>query len=150
MKSWLKYYLWPLVASTLTATFISVMLQTQRVIGMLHEVGAEIPLGKRLSMTAYDLQHLGSVFIIFVSLAFVVAMTTALFIGKKLPKQSALLHTLAGAAALYVMLFSMKIMFFDTQLIAGARDALGMAGQILAGGLGGYAFHYLRRSSLST
>ncbi len=115
---------------------------------MLQEVGAEVSLGKRLGMTAYDLLHLGSVFVIFVSLAFLVAMTVALFIGKKFPEQLFVLYVCAGVGAMYLMLYAMKIAFFDTQLIAGARDALGMAGQMLAGGIGGYAFHRLRRDLL--
>ena len=148
MKSWLKNYLWPLLAAIAVGTFMSVLLQTQRVISMLKEVGADIPITQRLSMTSYDLQHLGSTFVIFVAIAMLTAMTIALLISRKLPRQSILFHIAAGASAICLMLYLMQMMFFGLPLIAGARDALGMAGQVLAGGLAGYVFYRLRRNAL--
>ena len=146
MKSWLKHYLWPLVVAIVVATFASVFLQTQRVISMLQQVGADVPISKRLSMTGYDLQHLGSTFVIFVGIALLVALTIALLLSRRFPKQSLLLHIVAGASAICLMLYLMQIVFFGLPLIAGARDALGMAGQMLAGGLGGYIFYRLRKN----
>lgn len=150
MKSWLKNYLWPLLAAIVVGTFMSVLLQTQRVISMLKEVGADIPISQRLSMTSYDLQHLGSTFVIFVAIAMLTAMTIALLISRKLPRQSILLHIVAGASAICLMLYLMQMMFFGLPLIAGARDAMGMAGQMLAGGLAGYVFYRLRKNVISS
>lgn len=146
MKSWLKNYLWPMLAAIAIATFTSVALQTQRVISMLKEVGAEVPIGNRLSMTIYDLKHLGSTFVIFVAIALLVALTIALLLGRKFPNQSKLLHMIAGASSIFLMLNIMQMVFFGLPLIAGARDALGMTGQVIAGGLGGYIFYRLRKN----
>lgn len=146
MKSWLKNYLWPLLVATVIATFTSIFLQTQRVISMLQQVGAEIPIAQRLSMTGYDLQHLGTTFVIFVAIALLIALTIALLISRKFPRQSLLLHIVAGASSICLLLYFMQMMFFGLPLIAGARDALGMAGQLLAGGLAGYIFYRLRKN----
>lgn len=150
MKSWLKNYLWPLLVAIVIATFTSIFLQTQRVISMLQQVGAEIPIAQRLSMTGYDLQHLGTTFVIFVAIALLIALTIALLISRKFPRQSLLLHIVAGASSICLLLYFMQMMFFGLPLIAGARDALGMAGQMLAGGLAGYVFYRLRKNVFST
>ncbi len=149
MKSWLKNYLWPLLAAIAVATLTSVVLQTQRVISMLQQVGADVPITQRLSMTGYDLQHLGSTFVIFVAIALLVALTIALLVSRKFPRQSILLHIVAGASSICLLLYLMQMVFFGLPLIAGARDALGMVGQMLAGGLGGYVFYRLRRTYLA-
>ncbi len=150
MKSWLKNYLWPLLAAIVVATFMSVVLQTQRVISMLKDVGANIPFTQRLSMTTYDLQHLGTTFIIFVAIAMLTAMTIALLLSRKLPRQSLVLHILAGASSICLLLYFMQMVFFGLPLIAGARDALGMVGQMFAGGLAGYVFYRLRKNVISS
>jgi len=149
MKSWFKNYLWPMLAAIVVATFTSIVLQTQRVIGMLQQVGAEVPVSQRLSMTTYDLQHLGTTFIIFVAIALLIALTIALLLSRKFPRQATLLHIIAGASSICLLLYFMQMVFFGLPLIAGARDALGMVGQLVAGGLGGYVFYRLRKGLLA-
>lgn len=150
MKQMLANNVWPLFISVLVTTLFAVIAQTQRVISMLQAVGGNVSLGKRFAMSVYDAQHLGSVFGLFILIAFIIAMTCATLINRKMPALGALLYCVAGAVAIVVMLMSMKTVFFDVQIIAGARDALGLALQMLAGALGGYVFYVLRERKITS
>lgn len=128
------------MAAVLTTVIIGVGLQTQNVLARLEGIGADIGIADRLSMTVYDLQYLGSRYVIFVGLALTLAFLAAglVFHFAKFGRQ--LIFAVAGAVGILVMLFGMKEAFFDIHMIAGARDGIGISMQMLAGAIGGLVF----------
>jgi len=126
--------------AVITTIILAIIFQSQNVISRLNNIGAEVALPERLSMTAYDLQHLGSLYGLFIAIALAIAFLVggAVFHVAKIGRP--LIYITAGAAAMVVMLFAMKEVFFDMHLIAGARDGLGIGLQMLAGALGGLVF----------
>lgn len=145
VRNFVFRYLLPLLIAVAVTTLFAVFFQTQRVIALLQELGAEISVGDRVGMTLSDLQGLGPLFALFVLVAFIIAMTVAMFLAQKRPTRSVVLHLLAGTVAIGLMLVLMKKAFFDVQVIAGARDTLGFALQCLAGAMGGGVFYLMRR-----
>lgn len=139
MKSFLKRIGAWLMAVVTVAT-LGVTLQTQNVISRLSDIGADVGFGQRLSMTVYDIMHLGTLFGIFIAIALAMAFLAGglLFHFTKFGRN--IIYPIAGGFAIFVMIFLMKRAFFDVHIIAGARDGLGIALQILAGGVGGFVF----------
>lgn len=126
--------------AVLTTVIFGVALQTQNVIARLGGIGADISLGERLSMTGYDIVHLGSLYGIFIAIAFIVAFLAGGLVFHFTKFGRPVIYAVAGAVAILVMLFAMKAQFFDIHIIAGARDGLGIAMQMLAGAAGGFVF----------
>ncbi|MGJ8560448.1 MAG: hypothetical protein ACSHX3_09450 [Litorimonas sp.] len=131
------------VMGAITTTAIGVTLQTQNVIARLSDIGADVGIGQRLSMTVYDLIYLGSLYIIFVSIGTLVAYLLGLFVYRFAGFGRPVVFAVAGAVAMLVMLLLMKQAFFGIHMIAGARDGLGIALQMIAGALGGLVFAWL-------
>lgn len=138
---------WLLGAATTTA--LGVALQTQNVIARLNDIGADIGMGQRLSMTFYDLLYLGSLYIIFVSLGTLVAYLLGALVYRIAGVGRPVVFAVAGAVAMLVMLMLMKQAFFGVHLIAGARDGLGIFLQMLAGAAGGLVFAWITAKTLS-
>lgn len=134
-----------LVLATLTTIVIGVAFQTQNVISKLSDIGADISLSERLSMTGYDILHLGSLYGIFILLAFFVAFLVGSIVFRFAKFGRSIIYMLAGAFAIFVMLFAMKANFFDIHIIGGAKDSFGIFLQILAGAVGGFVFSRLSR-----
>lgn len=128
------------VFAVLTTAIVGVALQTQNVISRLGEIGADVSLGERLSMTGYDIAHLGSLYGIFIAAAFLVAFLAGGLVFHFAKFGRSVVYMVAGAVAILVMLFAMKANFFDIHIIAGARDKFGIMLQMLAGAIGGYVF----------
>ena len=149
MGRFIKGYLGPLLIAVIATATLAVVFQTQRVIAMMGAVGGEVTLSERLSMTLYDLKHLGSLYGIFIFIALLIALTAALFLSRAKPSLSKYFYMGAGAIAMIVLLFTMKQAFFDVHIIAGARDGFGQALQMLAGAFGGYMFWRLRQTRLT-
>lgn len=143
MRTFLKNFLVPLIASILATTMLGMIFSTQRVISMLNDIGGDVSFSERVSMTGFDLIRFGSLFIIFVAIALTIALTLALFLSRKLPSLRRWIFIVAGMVAIFLMLSLMKKAFFDVQIVAGARDSLGFFLQVIAGGLGGYVFYRL-------
>lgn len=144
MKTFLKFLLgW--VLGALSTTALGVLLQTQNVIARLGSIGAEIGVGERLSMSLYDLIHLGSLYVIFVSAGTFVAYLAGLLVFRLAGFGRPIVFAVAGAVAMLVMLLLMKQAFFGVHMIAGARDVIGIGLQMLAGALGGLLFERITR-----
>lgn len=131
------------VFGAVTTTAVGVLLQTQNVIARLNDIGADVGIGQRLSMTVYDLIHFGSLYIIFVSLGTLVAYLLGLVVYRFAGFGRPVVFGVAGAVAMLVMLLLMKQAFFGVQMVAGARDGFGIAMQMVAGALGGLIFAQL-------
>jgi len=141
MKTFLKFRFRPYLLAVLFASVFGSMFSSLSVISGLTKIGAQTTLSDRLSMITYDLLHFGTLYFIFVAIAFIIAMAVAGIIGKVFPNMRALRFFLAGFAALFVMLYLMKNVFFGIQPIAGARDLSGLLFQGLTGGIAGWLFH---------
>ncbi len=137
------------IGAWLAAVFVTVILgvlfQTQNVISRLGNLGADINMGERVSMTAYDVTHLGSLYGIFITIALGIAFLIGGLLHRSVKFGRPLIYSVAGGTAILVMLFLMKQAFFDVHIIAGARDALGITLQLLSGAIGGWVFAYLTR-----
>jgi hypothetical protein len=137
------------IVGTVVTTAVAAFVQTQNVLDRLSGIGAEIGLGDRLSMTAYDVFHFGSFFIIFVSIATLIAYLAGLLVYRVAGFGRPVVFAVAGAVAMIVMLLLMKEVFFGVHLVGGARDGFGLALQMIAGALGGLAFARLTRRKSS-
>ena len=136
-------------AAVITTVVIGVGLQTQNVLARLENIGAnDISLMERLSMTIYDLRYLGSLYIIFVSMALAIAFLIGGLVFRFAKFGRPIIYIVAGGIALLVMLFGMKQAFFDIHLIAGARDGFGIGLQMLAGAIGGFVFSRISRGNM--
>ena len=133
------------LAAVIIAVILGVTLQTQNIIARLGNLGADIGLSERLSMTVYDIIHLGSLYGIFIAIALGVAFLASGFLFRFTKFGRSIIYPIAGGLAILVMLLLMKRAFFDVHIIAGARDSFGIALQILSGAIGGWIFAQLTR-----
>ena len=136
------------LAAVLTTVILGIGLQTQNVLAQLEGIGADVALADRLSMTFYDLQYLGSLYVIFVGISLAIAFLIGGLVFRLVKLGRPIIHSAAGAAALLTMLLGMKEAFFGVHLIAGASDGLGIGLQMLAGAVGGFVFAKINRPDL--
>jgi len=144
MDGFFKYVGGWLLAVLSTAT-LGIIIQTQNVISRLGNIGADVGFSERLTMTLYDLRYLGLPYVIFIAIAFMVAFAVSELTYHFTKFGRTVIYTVAGAVAILVMLFSMKQVFFDIHIIAGARDGLGIGLQMLTGAIGGFVFSNLSK-----
>jgi len=135
----LKRILVFIVAVFATVTIASII-STNRVINSLGSLGAQSSFYDRLSMSFYDLTHFGSLYGVFIFLAFAIAFLAAWGVFKIAGFGRIIAYSIAGATAMFVMLWAMEQVFFGVPIVAGARDGLGLFFQVLAGGIGGFIF----------
>lgn len=133
------------LAAVIVGTVFASVISTQRVIGALNDAGTSIELGDRFSMTGYDLIHFGTLYGLFILLAFLVAFLVGGILFRMTGFGRGVIYEVAGAVAMLVMLLLMQSVFFGVPIVGGARDGFGLALQMLAGGVGGYAFHRLTK-----
>ena len=129
-------------------TVLASIFSTQRVVSGLGAIGGKVGLGDRLSMTAYDAMHFGSLYWIFISLAFLLAFISAWLLHKGVKFGRPVIFTVAGMAAMLVMLLAMEQVFFGVPIVAGARDSFGFLLQMFAGGIGGFVYAKLTTSKI--
>lgn len=127
------------VAAIVTVVIASV-LSTNRVINNLNTIGASSELSDRFTMSVYDLAHFGTLYVVFIFLAFLIAFLAASGVFKIAGFGRTLIYVVAGITAMFVMLWAMEQVFFGVPIVAGARDSLGLLLQMLAGGIGGFIF----------
>lgn len=130
-----------LLAAIVTAV-LGTIFSTQKIISASAKVSDlyadKMTFGTRLSNTGYDLLHFGPLYLFCILIAFLIAMGVVSRIARKTPNLSLPLHVGAGAVAMAVMLWGMKQIFFNVQIVAGARDGSGLILQMLAGAIGGW------------
>lgn len=131
------------VISALAATVIASMFSTQFVVFGLRDLGIEIPLLQRISMTFGDLaiiKTLGLVVMACFLAGFIVAAIARHFIrGSRYSW-----YSVAGALSIVtgLLLISQVLQLMP---IAGARTTFGMFTQGLAGAIGGFIFAQLTK-----
>ncbi|MBL4853842.1 MAG: hypothetical protein JKY25_06335 [Robiginitomaculum sp.] len=136
------------ILSVVIATLVATLFSTQFVIAGLTGAGAEISLGVRLDMTLYDLSYLGPLYGIFIFIGLTIAFPVAALVHRFAKTKRAVIYVVAGMACFVVMLYLMQAVFFGVPIIAGARSAMGLGFQALAGGLAGYVFARLTKRSV--
>jgi hypothetical protein len=134
------------LAAVAVVVILGVIFQTQNVITRLGDLGADIGIGQRLSMTLYDIMHFGSLYTPFIAIALVIAFLAGGLLYHFTEFGRRIIYPVAGGFAILIMLFAMKQAFFDVHIINGAKDALGISLQVLAGVIGGWVFSRLTRN----
>lgn len=127
------------IAAVVTMVIGSVI-STQRVIGGLGEAGASVGFSERLSMTGYDAVHFGTFYGVFIFIALLIAFAAGALVYRFAKTGRSVVYITAGATAMLVMLLAMEGVFFGVPIVGGARDALGLIFQVLAGAIGGAVF----------
>lgn len=133
------------LASVIIATLLASIFSTQFVIAGLSEAGASVSMTERLSMTGYDFINMGKLYGIFIAIGLAIAFMAGKIVYHFAKTGRSMVYIVAGMTCFIVMLYLMKAVFFGVPIIAGARSALGLAFQALAGGVAGYAFAWLTR-----
>lgn len=146
MKTALRY-LFALVVSTIVCAGLGSIISTQRVIGGLSGAGAPVGFSDRISMTLFDLYHFGTLYGMFIMIAFLIAFAAGLIVFRLAKFGRPIVFVTSGAVAIFVMLWLMQQVFFGVPIVAGARDMAGLIWQVFAGGLGGLVFHKLTMKS---
>ncbi|HLF30631.1 MAG TPA: hypothetical protein VI566_06330 [Xanthomonadales bacterium] len=136
-----RYILAVLVSYTLASLF-----STQSVVASLGSLGVTVTWPERMRMGLQDLAGMRGVFLPVIAAAFALALPVASWLGRRRPTWRKHLFALAGAVGLIAVHLSLKAAF-DIIPIAGARSALGLAAQALAGAVGGYMFTVFGRSA---
>ena len=134
------------LAAVISVVLLGVIFQTQNIIARLGNLGADVGFEERLSMTAYDISHLGTLYGIFIAIALAIAFLVGGLLYHFTKFGRVVIYPVAGGVAILVMLFAMKQAFFDVHIIAGARDMIGITFQVLAGIIGGWVFAHLTRN----
>lgn len=131
----------------IAASFVTVVsacvLQTQMVLLGLSNINIDISWTDRLSMSWQDLVGLVPSYGIIVIIGLAVGLSVAKLISKKASLSTSYLYVIAGGFTMGVILLAMQPVLGVT-LLAGARSALGISLQVVAGLLGGYCFMRLR------
>jgi len=120
--------------------------QTQFVLGALSDVGADIPLDERVSMTLFDIQGFAPTYAGFIAVGFAIAFFAGWLVIRFAGLPRRLVQAVAGAACMAVMLVLMEQVFFGVPVIAGARTGAGFAAQVGLGALWGLVFAALARA----
>lgn len=142
MKTAFKFFITTFI-SVVVCVILASFFSTQRVISALGDMGASIDFGSRLSMTVYDIIHFGTLYGVFVLIAFIVAFIAGGLVFRMAKVGRPIVFITAGAVAMLVMLLSMQTVFFGVPIVGGARDTVGLVLQMVAGAFGGYVFHRL-------
>jgi len=138
---WILKRLFVLLISVIGTVFLASVISTNRIINSLNEIISDSSnLGERISMSFYDFIHFGSLYGIFVFLALTIAFAAAWGVYKIAGFGRKIAYIVAGSTAMFVMLWAMEQVFFGVPIVGGARDSLGLALQMLAGGIGGFIF----------
>lgn len=113
--------------------------------------GIDVPLETQISWTLHDIAALYTAGIYpllyptLIAAGFLIAFIVAAFVARLAPGLRIVIFTVAGAAAMFALLFLSKPVFFDVTLIYGGRDMVPMALQGLAGAAGGFTFGFVTR-----
>ncbi len=135
------------VLAVIATITLACIIGTQFVLAAHSEVGIAIPFTVRIANTWYDLINLGFLpsqafrfsygQMIFVGL--LIAFIAAAGVSHFLPQFRIIIFTVAGAVAILTQL-GLSFFSFEVMLFAFARTPMGLAGQTLAGAVGGWLF----------
>ncbi len=131
------------VLAVLVAYLLAATAATQAVLAGLEGLGVTITLGERISTTGHDLLGMLPSYGLLIAIGFAIALPIAAAVSRFLPSWRAFGLVAAGALAVGLIHIGLNSVF-ETHLVAATRTTVGMLVQVMAGGLGGYAFYRLR------
>ena len=130
------------VPAVLLAYLLASVLVTQANLAAVQSMGLEVSTGVRLDTTARDMVGMASSYLILILVSFTLAFPVAAGLTRRLPRQRALLFTLAGFVAIVALHLIMKAAL-GLSGIAPTRTLAGLLSQGVAGAVGGYCYHAL-------
>lgn len=142
---WIRQTFAFLLAVAVTAV-IGTVASTHFVLAGLGDLNVQVPLGKRFFAYGHDLVGMTPTLAVVVVVGFAIALPVAAVAGRFLPRWRAIGYPLAGAAAIVAALLLMDAVL-GMMPLAGARSALGVVAQGVAGAAGGYVFGAVSRRS---
>lgn len=125
--------------SVVVAVALGSIAQTQFNLSCIRALGTEIGMGTRLGATGHDLLNFTPAYALLVAIAFAIAWPVAGLLKRWLPDQRTLLFTLAGFAAIWVMIAVMNQVLPVTG-IAATRSLAGVMALSLIGAAAGWMY----------
>lgn len=139
--------------AVLSAALFTVMLMTpvSSLTKLIWLVSVDMPVGliSSLEMILFDFQRMGIGLYILIIVGFTVAFTTAGLISRFSSLGGKYLYAIAGGTAIFMTLFLMVELVFQSELIAGNTTVIGKILHFIAGFFGGYFFYFLISSERS-
>ena len=133
--------------AVLSAALFTVMLMTpvSSLTKLIWLASVDMPVGliSSLEMILFDFQRMGIGLYILIIVGFTVAFTTAGLISRFSSLGGKYLYAIAGGTAIFMTLFLMVELVFQSELIAGNTTVIGKIIHFIAGFFGGYFFYFL-------
>ena len=130
-----------------SAALFTVMLMTpvSSLTKLIWLASVDMPVGiiSSLEMILFDFQRMGIGLYILVIIGFTIAFTTAGLISRLSSLGGKYLFAIAGGTAIFMTLFLMVELVFQSELIAGNTTVIGKILNFVAGFFGGYLFYFL-------
>lgn len=137
--SWTRRLLALLLAIVIAVVWGAVV-QTQFNIAALQGIGAEIPFGLRLQISARDLLGFSPIYSVIVASALIIALPCAALLARWLPRLRTPLCALAGGVAIALAIRLVDAATPPPTLIAATREFGGWLLMALGGCLGGFCY----------
>ncbi len=135
------------IAAILAAFVLAVTFYTQQVLTKQEAFGAIYALDQELQVYAYNFAGLAPSYGVGLAVALLVGFFVAVRVKRALPALAPIAYPIAGAAAMFTLIWAIDHTAGagagGVGAIGGARDALGIGLQMLAGLLGGVVFAVL-------
>ncbi|MEQ9145863.1 MAG: hypothetical protein RLO08_16060 [Parvibaculaceae bacterium] len=132
------------VSGFLAALIVMIVLgsiaSTHFVLQGLSDLGTEITLSDRLSMTLQDIGGIAPLYGAIFGTGLLIAFIVAIFVTRLAPSLRWLVYTVAGATAMLVTMIALQVAFDGIMPISGARTTGGFLAQIAVGALAGFTF----------
>ena len=129
-------------AAVIGAYILGAIFISQGNIANIIALGFEITMAHRLDAALHDVTHMTDIYLPLIAVSFLIAMPVATLIIKYVPNLRLIGYVLAGAAGLVAIHVILK-MVLGLSGIAPTRTVVGLVAQAIAGGVGGYLFHFV-------
>jgi hypothetical protein len=137
-----KYPFAVLSAALFTVMLITPITSISNLI-WLSSVDMPVRIGSAIEVILFDFQRLGIALYGVIIIGFAIAFTVAGLITRFTSFGGKYLYALAGAVAIWLAIFLMVELLFQTELLGGNRSLLGKLFHWLAGFFGGYFYYHL-------
>jgi hypothetical protein len=134
------------IAAVITAYTVAVGFYTQQVLAKQAEIGAIYTPAQQAQTYFENFIGLAPAYGLMVAIAFLVGFVVAAGVKRIVVPLAPVAYPLAGAAAMWALIWAIETFVASGGVgaIGGARDALGVGLQMLAGLVGGAVFEWLR------
>ncbi|GAB3292324.1 hypothetical protein [Parahaliea aestuarii] len=118
---------------------LAVALATASVMDSLRDMGVAVPSTVQIQSTWHDMLGMSSSYLVLLAVTFVLAFAAAAQVARLAGGGRTFWYPLAGAVGVLVLHLVLNLALQIT-VVAVARTAVGLAGQCLAGAVGGWVF----------